>query len=117
MGLFNEINPVYVSLNMGRSSDASNDDYTTQDKFKQVKREAAQLCGRFMMVNFLKCDGAVVTADKDKPANLMSLERLIGQDASVSSQNESIENIQEYVLRIIAFEDETSAQFKLDLYF
>lgn len=35
----------------------------------------------------------------------------------MSSQNESIDHLQEYVLRIIAFEDETSAQFKLDLNF
>lgn len=41
VGLFNEINPVYVSLNMGRPSTPCKDDYTTQDKFKLVKREAA----------------------------------------------------------------------------
>ena len=38
-----------------------------RSRLKLVKREAAQLCGRFMMVNFLKCDGAVPPNDQNKP--------------------------------------------------
>jgi hypothetical protein len=57
VGLFNEINPVYISLNMGRPSTPFNEDYVPHDKFKLIKREGVFLMGtRWMMVNFLKCD-------------------------------------------------------------
>ena len=43
---------------------------------------------------------------------------LLGQEGAQNSvTEESLEGVQEYVLRIIAFEDETSIQFKLDLNF
>jgi hypothetical protein len=56
-GFFNEISPVYVSLNMGRPSTPFSDDYYPQDKFRLVKREGLQLGDRYLMINFLKCDG------------------------------------------------------------
>ena len=57
VGLFNEINPVYISLNMGRPSTPFFDDYTTQDQFRLIKREGLYLMQhRWMMINFLKCD-------------------------------------------------------------
>ena len=58
VGLFNELNPVYVSLNMGRPSTAFAEDYATQDKFKLIKREGLQLQERFLVVNFLKSDAS-----------------------------------------------------------
>lgn len=57
VGLFNEINPVYVSLNMGRPCTAFAADYRAQDEFRLIKREGINLMGnRQMMVNFLKSD-------------------------------------------------------------
>jgi hypothetical protein len=57
VGLFNEINPVYISMNMGRPSTPFFDDYVTQDQFRLIQREGVYLMGdRWMMINFLKCD-------------------------------------------------------------
>jgi len=57
VGLFNEINPVYISLNMGRPSTPFFDDYVTQDQFRLIKREGLYLMQhRWMMINFLQCD-------------------------------------------------------------
>jgi hypothetical protein len=39
IGLFNEINPVYISLDMGRPSTPFFDDYIPQEQFRLVKRE------------------------------------------------------------------------------
>ena len=57
MGLFNEINPVYISLDMGRPATPILDDYVPQDKFRLIGREGMTLMGdRWMMINFLKSD-------------------------------------------------------------
>lgn len=57
VGLFKEINPVYISLNMGRPASPFLEDYTPQEQFRLVKREGLYLMGnRWMMVNFLKND-------------------------------------------------------------
>ena len=36
VGLFNEINPFYVSLNMGRPSTSFFDDFVSQENFKLI---------------------------------------------------------------------------------
>lgn len=57
VGLFNEINPIYIALNMGRPSTPFFDDYAAQEQFRLIKREGLYLMGnRWMMINFLKCD-------------------------------------------------------------
>ena len=57
VGLFQEINPVYISLNMGRPSEPHNDNYVPTEKFRLVKREGIYLMNdRWMMINFLKYD-------------------------------------------------------------
>ena len=43
VGLFNEINPVYISLNMGRPSTPFFDEYVPQDQFRLIKREGLYL--------------------------------------------------------------------------
>ena len=57
VGLFQEINPVYIALNMGRPSKPHFDDYVPQEKFRLIKREGIYLMNdRWMMINFLKSD-------------------------------------------------------------
>ena len=70
IGLFNEINPVYISLDMGRPSTPFFDDYIPQEQFRLVKREGIYLMGdRWMMINFLKCDYKSQTQIIEKQAS------------------------------------------------
>ena len=97
IGLFNEINPVYISLDMGRPSTPFFDDYIPQEQFRLVKREGIYLMGdRWMMINFLKCD---YLSQKDKKKDKKKEE----------------EQPHQYILRVIAFENSTSQQFSFDL--
>ncbi|CDW86114.1 UNKNOWN [Stylonychia lemnae] len=54
--LFNEINPIYITLNLGRTISPFWDDSLSQDHFKLIKREGHKLNGQTIIVNFLKCD-------------------------------------------------------------
>eukprot|EP00347_Sterkiella_histriomuscorum_P009856 403339614 len=57
--LFNEINPVYITLNLGRTiSPFYGDDSLSMDQFKLIKREGVELNGgqQQLMVNFLRCE-------------------------------------------------------------
>jgi len=110
VGLFNEINPVYISLNMGRPSTPFFDDYIPQEHFRLIKREGIYLMGnRWMMINFLKCD---YLSHQEST--------VIHPNISITS-NETNEAVipkkpgDKYLLRVIAFENSTSAQFSFDL--
>ena len=95
IGLFNEINPVYISLDMGRPSTPFFDDYIPQEQFRLVKREGIYLMGdRWMMINFLKCDYKSQTERIEKEAS---------------------DQPHQYILRVVAFENSTSQQFSFDL--
>jgi hypothetical protein len=56
--LFNEINPIYVSLNLGRNVSPFWDEKSlSQEHFRLIKREAIYLAGEhYLTVNFLRCD-------------------------------------------------------------
>lgn len=56
--LFNEINPIYISFNLGRNVSPFWDENTlSQEHFKLIKREAVYLAGEhYLTVNFLRCD-------------------------------------------------------------
>ena len=95
IGLFNEINPVYISLDMGRPSTPFFDDYIPQEQFRLVRREGIYLMGdRWMMINFLKCDYKSQTERKEVEAS---------------------DQPHQYILRVVAFENSTSQQFSFDL--
>lgn len=110
LGLFNEIDPVYISLNMGRPSTAFADDYVPQDQFRLIKREGVAIMGsRWMTVSFLKCDYLTQSG----PHEVQRQEtKLSGQGLGETS---SEGGFKQYLLRVIAFENETSSQFTFDL--
>lgn len=55
--LFSEINPVYISLNLGRNVSPFWDESLSQEHFRLIKREAMYLAGEhYLTVNFLRCD-------------------------------------------------------------
>lgn len=56
--LFNEINPIYITLNLGRNVSPFWDDGSlSQENFKLIKREAIYLAGEhYLTVNFLRCE-------------------------------------------------------------
>lgn len=110
VGLFNEISPVYISLNMGRPPTPFFDDYVPQEQFRLIQREGLYLMGtRFMMINFLKCDYITQTANLAE-ATL---------NASLAASSDMTEKVKvqphQFTLRVIAFENETSSQFSFDL--
>jgi len=58
-GLFNEINPIYISINLGHNvSRFSEDRSLPQECFRLVRRDGHKLGngGGELMVNFLRCD-------------------------------------------------------------
>jgi len=119
VGLFNEINPVYISLNMGRPSTPFSDDYVPQDKFRLIKREGLFLMGnRWMMINFLKCDYLTQMQRESLGKGDLTPTPTHAANSSVSNINMT-DTVKEfnYILRIIAFENETSCQFSFDLNF
>ena len=110
VGLFNEINPVYISLNMGRPPTPFFDDYVPQDQFRLIQREGLYLMGtRFMMINFLKCDYITQTVNQGEAT----------QNASMAASSDLTDKAKmqphQFTLRVIAFENETSSQFSFDL--
>lgn len=54
--LFNEINPIYVTINLGRAVSPFADESASLEHFKLIKREGVYLGEVYLMVNFLKCD-------------------------------------------------------------
>ena len=109
VGLFNEINPVYISLNMGRPSTPFFDEYVPQDQFRLIKREGVYLMGnRGMMINFLKCD-YLTQQPNSEPSQL--------QNASAVANDTDKDKAKQYILRVIAFENSSSSQFSFDLNF
>jgi len=54
--LFNEISPVYISLNLGRPVNQMSHDCIYIDKFRMIGRQALQVNSHYLTVNFLKCD-------------------------------------------------------------
>lgn len=55
--LFSEINPVYISFNLGRNVSPFWDESLPQEQFRLLKREALFLAGEhYLTVNFLRCD-------------------------------------------------------------
>lgn len=55
--MFNEINPIYVSFNLGRNVSPFWDESISQENFKLIKREGLYLGGEsYLTVNFLRCD-------------------------------------------------------------
>ena len=112
-GLFNEINPVYISLNMGRPCTAFAQDYVSQDQFRLIKREGISLMGRrWMMVNFLKSD--YVTQNLNAAPNSPGGDSTLGF-IHQNNSNEQVTKLSHYIMRVVAFENETSCQFTFDL--
>ena len=92
VGLFNEINPVYISINMGRPATPFRDDYVTQDLFRLVKREGLYIMGnRWMVVNFLKCDHLTQPAGGQQPSSL-SVTNTVDHDSSAKDKPRSPKN-------------------------
>ena len=56
MALFTELNPVYVSLNLGRTVSPFWDESLSQESFKLIRREGVYLGDTYLMVNFLKSE-------------------------------------------------------------
>ena len=113
VGLFNEINPVYISMNMGRPSTPFFDDYVTQDQFRLIQRDGVYLMGdRWMMINFLKCDYLTQQANTEG-----SIQQNISGLTQDTEAKEKSKAPMQYILRVIAFENETSSQFAFDLNF
>lgn len=54
--LFNELNPFYISINLGRRVSPFYDDSISQEQFKLIKREGYPIGEISLMVSFLKCD-------------------------------------------------------------
>ena len=55
--LFNEICPVYISLNMGRPVNESEEQNELKiANFRLVDRKSATVTGQYLTINFLKCD-------------------------------------------------------------
>lgn len=54
--LFNDISPVYVSLNLGRPVNQMSHDCIEIEKFRIIGRQAIQVNNHYLTVNFLKCD-------------------------------------------------------------
>ena len=55
--LFNEICPVYISLNMGRPVNESEESNELKiANFRLVDRKSATVTGQYLTINFLKCD-------------------------------------------------------------
>lgn len=113
-GLFNEINPVYISLNLGRPNSAFQDDFIPKDKFRLIKREAVNLMGsRWMMVNYLKSDYLTQITERQGYAGTAS-ESVSFVDAMTPLANKEKKPFQ-YVIRIVAFESDTNCQFSFDM--
>ena len=56
-GVFSEINPIYLSFNLGRNVSPFWNESLSQDSFRLIKREAIYLAGEhYLTVNFLRCD-------------------------------------------------------------
>lgn len=115
VGLFNEINPVYISLNMGRPSTPFNDEYVTQDQFRLIKREGVFLMGsRWMMVNFLKSD--YLTQNNTNDDTSAGMTPVNNNNTPHISFVDKQPNVQ-FILRVVAFENETNCSFSFDLNF
>lgn len=54
--LFNEINPIYVSLNMGRPVSTSSETSLPIEKFRLAERLSANIASQYLTVNFMKTD-------------------------------------------------------------
>lgn len=56
-GVFSEINPIYLSFNLGRNVSPFWNESLSQDHFRLIKRESIYLAGEhYLTVNFLRCD-------------------------------------------------------------
>lgn len=58
-GLFNEINPIYISINLGHNVSRFSEDHSLpQECFRLVRRDGHKLGngGGELMVNFMRCD-------------------------------------------------------------
>ena len=119
VGLFNEISPLYVSINMGRPANIICDDYIPQDHFRLIKREGVSLMGsRWLMINFLKYDtmshnSQVKETEISPKDNNMS----ISQNSMLLTTTDGKIPPNQYIMRIVGFENETSCQFTFDLNF
>lgn len=54
--LFNEINPVYISLNLGRAVSTFPDVSMPLESFRLAHRISTNVSGQYLTVNFLKAD-------------------------------------------------------------
>ena len=54
--LFNEFNPAYISLNLGRKVSRFKDEGIPQEQFKFILREAQVIGNVHMVINFLSFD-------------------------------------------------------------
>lgn len=56
--LFNEINPIYITLNLGRPANAFvvGENCKPIEEFTLIDRKVAVVTGRLLAINFLKCD-------------------------------------------------------------
>jgi hypothetical protein len=54
--LFNEINPIYISLNLGRPVSTFPDVSLPIENFRLAHRISANVCGQYLTINFLKAD-------------------------------------------------------------
>jgi hypothetical protein len=54
--LFNEISPIYITLNFGRPANAFIEKAKNIEEFHLMDRKVAVVTGRMLAINFLKCD-------------------------------------------------------------
>lgn len=54
--LFNEINPIYISINLGRPVSTFPDVTLPIENFRLAHRISANVCGQYLTINFLKAD-------------------------------------------------------------
>jgi len=57
--LFNEINPIYITLNLGRPANAfkaDGENCKPIEDFTLIDRKVTVVTGRLLAINFLKCD-------------------------------------------------------------
>lgn len=118
IGLFNDINPLYISLNMGRPAEPFFDDYINSEHYRLIEREGIYLMGnRWMMINFLRCDNAnnqgLIQPDVT-PINRTNASKVSSDDGNNNQNNSSSKNAGPS-LRVIAFENATMSQFSFDL--
>lgn len=116
VGLFNDINPLYISLNMGRPAEPFFDTYIPQEQFRLIEREGIYLMGnRWMMINFLKCDNlappAPVHTDITQ-ANRTNISKISSEEGAMNVANTTKNGP---TLRVIAFENATMSQLAFDL--